>query len=119
MLAEVGLISNKELLKLQTILNKILESIVNNTFEIDSEAEDIHSQTESVLIEKLGSTGKKIYTARSRNDQVLLDIKLYLLDEIREIGELTDSLFTLLIRLADQHKNFLLPGYAHFQIAMP
>ena len=119
MLAEVGLISNQESLELLSVLNEILESIKNNTFEIDLEAEDIHSQIESILIEKLGSTGKKIHTARSRNDQVLLDIKLYLLDEIREIGELTDALFQLLIRLANQHKNVLLPGYTHFQIAMP
>ncbi|MDQ0476500.1 argininosuccinate lyase [Chryseobacterium sp. MDT2-18] len=119
MLAEVGLISNEESLELLAVLNEILESIENNTFEIDSEAEDIHSQIESVLIRKLGDTGKKIHTARSRNDQVLLDIKLYLLDEIRAIGELTDSLFQLLIRLADQHKKVLLPGYTHFQIAMP
>jgi len=119
MLAEVGLISNEESLELLLVLNEILESIENNTFEIDPESEDIHSQIESVLIEKLNDTGKKIHTARSRNDQVLLDIKLYLLDEIREIGELTDALFQLLIRLANQHKNVLLPGYTHFQIAMP
>ena len=119
MLAEVGLISNQESLDLLLVLDEILESIENNTFEIDPEAEDIHSQIESILIEKLGSTGKKIHTARSRNDQVLLDIKLYLLDEIREIGELTDALFQLLIRLANQHKNVLLPGYTHFQVAMP
>ena len=119
MLAEVGLISNQESLDLLLVLDEILETIENNTFEIDTEAEDIHSQIESILIEKLGSTGKKIHTARSRNDQVLLDIKLYLLDEIREIGELTDALFLLLIRLANQHKNVLLPGYTHFQVAMP
>ena len=118
-LAEVGLISNQESLDLLLVLDEILETIENNTFEIDTEAEDIHSQIESILIEKLGSTGKKIHTARSRNDQVLLDIKLYLLDEIREIGELTDALFLLLIRLANQHKNVLLPGYTHFQVAMP
>ena len=119
MLAEVGLISNQESLEMLSVLNEILETIENNTFEIDTEAEDIHSQIESILIEKLGSTGKKIHTARSRNDQVLLDIKLYLLDEIREIGELADALFQLLIRLANQHKNVLLPGYTHFQVAMP
>ena len=119
MLAEVGLISDQESLELLSVLNEILESIENNTFEIDTEAEDIHSQIESILIEKLGATGKKIHTARSRNDQVLLDIKLYLLDEIREIGELTDSLFQLLISLANQHNKVLLPGYTHFQVAMP
>lgn len=119
MLAEVGLISNEESREMLSVLNEILESIENNSFEIDPESEDIHSQIESILIEKLGDTGKKIHTARSRNDQVLLDIKLYLLDEIREIGALTDSLFQLLISLADQHKKVLLPGYTHFQIAMP
>ena len=119
MLAEVGLISIEESQKLQSVLNEILKNIENNTFEIDTEAEDIHSQIESILIEKLGDAGKKIHTARSRNDQVLLDIKLYLLDEIREIGELTDTFFQLLIKLANQHKNVLLPGYTHFQIAMP
>ena len=119
MLAEVGLISEKESSDLLSDLTEILESIQNNTFEIDPEAEDIHSQIEAILIKKLGLTGKKIHTARSRNDQVLLDIKLYLLDEIREIGGLTDQLFQLLIRLANQHKNVLLPGYTHFQIAMP
>jgi len=119
MLAEVGLISEKESGDLLTVLTEILEDIHNNTFEINPEAEDIHSQIETILIKKLGLTGKKIHTARSRNDQVLLDIKLYLLDEIREIGGLTDQLFQLLIRLANQHKNVLLPGYTHFQIAMP
>jgi argininosuccinate lyase len=119
MLSEVGLISDQESLELQSVLNEILENIENNTLEIDPESEDIHSQIESILIEKLGITGKKIHTARSRNDQVLLDIKLYLLEEIREIGELTDLFFQVLIQLANQHKNVLLPGYTHFQIAMP
>ena len=119
MLSEVGLISDQESLELQSVLNEILENIENNTLEIDPESEDIHSQIESILIEKLGTTGKKIHTARSRNDQVLLDIKLYLLEEIREIGELTDLFFQVLIQLANQHKNVLLPGYTHFQIAMP
>jgi argininosuccinate lyase len=101
------------------VLAEILEDIENGTFEIDKNAEDIHSQIESILIEKLGDTGKKIHTARSRNDQVLLDIKLYLLDEIREITALTDEFFQILIKLAEQHKNVLLPGYTHLQIAMP
>lgn len=119
MLAEVGLISEEESQELQSVLNEILKEIENNSFKIDPEAEDIHSQIESILIEKLGSTGKKIHTARSRNDQVLLNIKLYLLDEIRKIGELTDELFQILIQLAAQNKDHLMPGYTHFQIAMP
>ncbi|WP_404986378.1 argininosuccinate lyase [Chryseobacterium sp. M5] len=119
MLAEVGIISNEESKQMLSVLEEILEEIVNGTFEIDKTAEDIHSQIESILIEKLGDTGKKIHTARSRNDQVLLDIKLYLVDEIREITALTDEFFQILIKLADQHKNVLFPGYTHLQIAMP
>lgn len=119
MLAEVGIISNEESMQMLSVLAEILQEIENRTFEIDKSAEDIHSQIESVLIEKLGDTGKKIHTARSRNDQVLLDIKLYLLDEIREITALTDEFFQILIKLAEQHKNVLLPGYTHLQIAMP
>ena len=119
MLAEVGIISNEESAQMLSVLEEVLEEIENGNFEIDKTAEDIHSQIESILIEKLGDTGKKIHTARSRNDQVLLDIKLYLLDEIREITTLTDEFFQILIKLADQHKNVLLPGYTHLQIAMP
>jgi len=119
MLAEVGIISNEESKQMLSVLEEILKDIENETFEIDKNTEDIHSQIESILIEKLGDTGKKIHTARSRNDQVLLDIKLYLLDEIREITTLTDEFFQILIKLADQHKNVLLPGYTHLQIAMP
>ncbi|MFN4365925.1 argininosuccinate lyase [Chryseobacterium hispalense] len=119
MLAEVGIISNEESEQMLFVLSEILNEIENGTFEIDKNAEDIHSQIESILIEKLGDTGKKIHTARSRNDQVLLDIKLYLLDEIREITTLMDKFFQILIKLAEQHKNVLLPGYTHLQIAMP
>jgi len=119
MLAETGIISVGESEQMLSVLADILNDIDSGNFVIDKEAEDIHSQVEAILIEKLGDTGKKIHTARSRNDQVLLDIKLYLLDEIREITALTDEFFQILIKLADQHKNKLLPGYTHFQIAMP
>lgn len=119
MLAETGIISQEESGQMLYVLNTILDKIEDGSFEIDKEAEDIHSQIEAILIEELGDTGKKIHTARSRNDQVLLDIKLYLLDEIREITALTDEFFQILIKLADQHKNVLLPGYTHLQIAMP
>ncbi|KQT35850.1 argininosuccinate lyase [Chryseobacterium sp. Leaf405] len=119
MLAEVGIISNEESMQMLFVLEEILDEIENGTFKIDKSAEDIHSQIESILIEKLGDTGKKIHTARSRNDQVLLDIKLYLLDEIREITSLTDEFFQILIKLAEKYKNVLLPGYTHLQIAMP
>ncbi|WP_300670195.1 argininosuccinate lyase [Soonwooa sp.] len=119
MLAEVGLISHEESTAMLTVLDSILEDIIAGNFEIDKSAEDIHSQVEAILIEKLGDTGKKIHTARSRNDQVLLDIKLYLQQEIREISALVDTLFQTLISLSEQHQKVLLPGYTHFQIAMP
>lgn len=119
MLAEVGLIRLDEEQAIVAVLEEVLSEIEKENFEIDKTAEDIHSQIETILIEKLGETGKKIHTARSRNDQVLTDIKLYLLDEIREITELTDSFFQILKDKANQHKKVLLPGYTHFQVAMP
>jgi len=119
MLAEVGLIRLDEEQAIVAVLEEVLSEIEKGTFEIDKTAEDIHSQIESILIEKLGETGKKIHTARSRNDQVLTDIKLYLIDEIREITELTDSFFQILKDKANLHKDVLLPGYTHLQVAMP
>jgi len=119
MLAEVGLIRLDEEQDIVAVLEEVFTEIEKGSFEIDQSAEDIHSQIESVLIEKLGETGKKIHTARSRNDQVLTDIKLYLLDEIRAITELTDSFFQILKDKANQHKDVLLPGYTHLQVAMP
>ncbi len=119
MLAEVGLIRLDEEQAIVAVLEEVLSDIEKGSFEIDKTAEDIHSQIETILIEKLGETGKKIHTARSRNDQVLADIKLYLLDEIREITERTDSFFQILKDKANEHKNVLLPGYTHFQVAMP
>lgn len=119
MLAEVGLIRLDEEQAIVAVLEEVLSEIEKETFEIDKTAEDIHSQIENILIEKLGETGKKIHTARSRNDQVLTDIKLYLIDEIREITELTDSFFQILKDKANLHKDVLLPGYTHLQVAMP
>ncbi|WP_133942994.1 argininosuccinate lyase [Epilithonimonas xixisoli] len=119
MLAEVGLIRLDEEQDIVAVLEEVLSEIEKGNFEIDKTAEDIHSQIETILIEKLGETGKKIHTARSRNDQVLTDIKLYLIDEIREITELTDSFFQILKDKANLHKDVLLPGYTHLQVAMP
>lgn len=119
MLAEVGLIRLDEEQDIVAVLEEVLIDIEKGNFEIDKTAEDIHSQIETILIEKLGETGKKIHTARSRNDQVLTDIKLYLLDEIREVTELTDSFFQILKDKANQHKDVLLAGYTHLQVAMP
>jgi len=119
MLAEVGLIRLDEEQAIVAVLEDVLSEIEKEAFEIDKTAEDIHSQIENILTEKLGETGKKIHTARSRNDQVLTDIKLYLIDEIREITELTDSFFQILKDKANLHKDVLLPGYTHLQVAMP
>lgn len=119
MLQQVGIISETELTDLKKELEDILEQIAKGEFSIPENFEDIHSYVEYLLTEKLGDTGKKIHTARSRNDQVLVDMHLYLKDEILGIKENIKALFELLISLADKYKGVLLPGYTHFQIAMP
>lgn len=119
MLAQCGIISENESLQLKTELNNILELINNQSFTIPPQFEDIHSYIEFLLTEKLGETGKKIHTARSRNDQSLLDIKLYLRHEMKQIRTQTISLAETLLQLADQHREVLLPGYTHYQLAMP
>ena len=119
MLHEIGLLSQSEMMAIEGELSEILKSIEKGSFLIEDAFEDVHSKVEFLLTEKLGDTGKKIHTARSRNDQVLVDIHLYLRDEITEIKNLVQVFFDLLISLADQNKDILLPGYTHFQVAMP
>lgn len=119
MLNKSGFISDNELAQMLNVLEEILLSIKEGTFEIEDEFEDVHSKIEHVLIEKVGESGKKIHTARSRNDQILVDLHLYSKVEIKEIIVLTETLFHTLLRLADEHKDVLLPGYTHLQIAMP
>lgn len=119
MLAKVQLISNQEASELISALEDILVTTEKEEFIIENHFEDIHSKIEYMLIEKLGDTGKKIHTARSRNDQVLVDMHLYLKDEIIIIKSLVISLFDLLMALAEKNQNVLLPGYTHLQIAMP
>ncbi len=119
MLQSIGMISKDEYESLKKQLLIILDEIQNGSFHIDSSAEDIHSQIEMILTEKLGDVGKKIHAARSRNDQVLVDIKLYLRAELEEIVKLTKELFDLLIQKSEEHKDDLMPGYTHFQLAMP
>lgn len=119
MLTKIGLLEKDEEKLLQTELKKILEEIKKGNFRLDYDAEDIHSQIESILTKRLGEIGKKIHSGRSRNDQVLVDIKLYLKDEIKEIKEEVLKLFSHLQSLSEQHKEVLLPGYTHTQIAMP
>lgn len=119
MLVSIGLLEEKEEEILQAELQNILSSVKNGKFHLDNDAEDIHSQVEALLIERLGEMGKKIHSGRSRNDQVLVDIKLFLKEEILKIKEEALQLFNQLQLLSEQYKDILLPGYTHAQIAMP
>jgi len=119
MLESIGLLNKEELNKIHSELNLILKDIHSGNFKIDSTMEDIHSQIEWILTQKIGETGKKIHSGRSRNDQVLLDIKLYLRAEIKTISKEVNNLFGQILSLSEKHKNKLLPGYTHLQIAMP
>ena len=119
MLGKVGLISKDETNALVKELEVINQSIKKGEFTIEDSFEDMHSKIEFLLIEKLGDTGKKIHTARSRNDQVLVAMHLFLKDELIEIKTMVKGLFDLLLRLAEKHEKVLLPGYTHLQIAMP
>ncbi|HLC82585.1 MAG TPA: argininosuccinate lyase [Bacteroidia bacterium] len=119
MLQSIGLLTKQELKLIYDELQKILAEIKNGNFSIEEGIEDIHSQIEFMLTKRIGETGKKIHSGRSRNDQVLTDIKLYLHYELREIADKSFQLFNLLIQLSETHKEKLLPGYTHLQIAMP
>lgn len=119
MLGEIGLLTAVEVQQLLKELDAIALAIENGSFTIEDSFEDMHSKIEFILTEKLGDTGKKIHTARSRNDQVLVAMHLYLKTELGEIKILTHSLFEVLMHLAEAHKDSLLPGYTHLQIAMP
>ena len=119
MLHSIGLLTAEELKSLEEELASILTTIENGNFIIEDSFEDVHSKVEFLLTEKLGDTGKKIHTARSRNDQVLVDVHLFVKDALDEIDDGVDALFDLLIKLAEQYKDVLLPGYTHLQVAMP
>lgn len=119
MLTKIGLMEVEEEVTLREELQNILKEVEKGNFALDDDAEDIHSQVESMLISKLGEVGKKIHSGRSRNDQVLVDLKLFLKDEIIGIKDGVVSLFSLLQKLSETHKDVLLPGYTHGQIAMP
>lgn len=119
MLHKIGILSQSELLELLDGLNKIQKSIDEGTFTIEEEFEDVHSKIEFELTKMLGDTGKKIHTARSRNDQILVDLHLYAKDEIKAIKDLTLTLFNTLLQLSKQHQSVLMPGYTHLQVAMP
>lgn len=119
MLQQIGIISAEESVAIKTGLETILAEIKAGKFVIEEHVEDIHSQVEKLLTDRIGDAGKKLHTGRSRNDQVLLDIKLYLKNELKQISALVFQLFNRLQALSEQHKNDLLPGYTHFQLAMP
>jgi len=119
MLNSVGLLTNEELSELQDALKQIYTNIFQGDFTLEEGVEDIHSQVEFLLTKKLGDSGKKIHSARSRNDQVILDLKLYLRNEIQELVLAVNGFFNLLLTQSEKYKEFMLPGYTHFQLAMP
>ncbi|MFN4248149.1 MAG: argininosuccinate lyase [Flavipsychrobacter sp.] len=119
MLSSVGLLSREDFGKIQAALKQILDEIASGDFSIVDDCEDIHSQIEWMLTQRIGDAGKKIHSGRSRNDQVAVDIKLFLKDAVQEIKGKTNQLFTLLQSLSEKYKKVLMPGYTHLQVAMP
>ena len=119
MLHSVGLLSQEDLDLVQKELKAIYATIEAGNFTIEADVEDVHSQVELLLTRSVGDAGKKIHSGRSRNDQVLVDLKLFFRHELQDVVEGVDTLFRLLIELSEKHKEVLLPGYTHLQIAMP
>ena len=119
MLVKIGLLSAEEISAIETVFETLQSQLIEGTFVIDSQFEDIHSKLEYELTKALGDTGKKIHTARSRNDQVLVALQLYYKDKLGVIQDKTKLFFKTLIALADTHKSAVLPGYTHLQVAMP
>src|SRR5688572_16910672 len=117
MLGEVGLMTKEESVKAVNALKDILKEINESRFVIDENVEDVHSQMELLLTQRIGDTGKKIHSGRSRNDQVAVDIKLFLKDEVLKVKIEVEELFDLLIKQSEKYKDKLLPGYTHLQIA--
>lgn len=119
MLHEIGILNADELKQMLEGLAKIQSTIEDESFTIEEEFEDVHSKVEFELTKLIGETGKKIHTARSRNDQVLVDLHLYAKDEIEVMKQLVSTLFETLLSLSNKHKDVLIPGYTHLQVAMP
>ncbi|MBP3643721.1 MAG: argininosuccinate lyase [Alistipes sp.] len=119
MLESIGLIGSDELPVLLEALNRILSSTERGEFVIEEGVEDVHSQVELMLTRELGDLGKKIHSGRSRNDQVLVDLKLFMRDELKMLAERIKTLFDRLQSLSNEHKDTLMPGYTHLQVAMP
>lgn len=118
MLCKIGLLEPEELARLEKALKKLYGIVEAGDFSIEDGIEDVHSQVEHWLTQELGEVGKKIHSGRSRNDQVLVDLKLYLRTEIRHLISSIQDLFETLIQLSEQHKDQLMPGYTHLQVAM-
>ena len=119
MLESIGLLKKDELDLLIEALEDIADVIERGDFVIEEGVEDVHSEVEFMLTARLGDIGKKIHSGRSRNDQVLVDLKLFMRDEIRHIAEAVNRLFDRLQALSEEHKDKLMPGYTHMQVAMP
>lgn len=119
MLQSIGLLTADELNVLLKELRTIYAQAERGEFVIEEGVEDVHSQVEMMLTTKLGDVGKKIHSGRSRNDQVLVDLKLFIRDQIKEIATLTRELFDTLVAQSNRYKNVLMPGYTHLQVAMP
>ena len=119
MLESIGLLTKEELETLTEGLDTILGEIEKGDFILEADVEDIHSQVELLLTRRLGDIGKKIHSGRSRNDQVLVDLKLFLKDEVLKLKEEVLALFSTLQKLSEEHRDVLLPGYTHGQVAMP
>lgn len=119
MLESVGLLDKKELPLIHAELQKIYQQIQKGEFKLQDDVEDIHSQVELLLTQSLGDIGKKIHSARSRNDQVLVDVKLFLRNELEELVKAIQPFFELLQSQSEKYKNDLFPGYTHLQLAMP
>jgi len=119
MLESIGLLEKDELTELLAELKNIYQLAERGEFVIEDDVEDVHSQVEMLLTRKLGDMGKKIHSGRSRNDQVLVDLKLFTRHELKEIADEVKILFDELIQKSNQYKDVLMPGYTHLQIAMP
>ena len=119
MLAKTGILDHNELLQIEQSIQHLQNEVKNKTFKIEDDFEDVHSKIEFELTQRLGDAGKKIHTARSRNDQVLVALQLYYKDNLMVLQKQVRALFDTLLNLAEQHKSELLPGYTHLQVAMP
>jgi argininosuccinate lyase len=119
MLESIGLLEKDELKPLLRELRNIYDTCQRGEFVIEEGVEDVHSQVELMLTRKLGDMGKKIHSGRSRNDQVLVDLKLFTRQQLQEVAESVKVLFDELQQKSEQYKNVLMPGYTHLQVAMP